>query len=210
MYIPAKNLSESWEDQLQLIKNYPLATVVTVADDGKITANLIPFFFHIDETGKKYLHAHISKRNPQMTQFDNNNNVLIIFQSHDSYISPSYYPGKEETHKYVPTWDYASVQISGKSKLHNDSAWIKRQLNNFTGQNESGREKEWKLSDAPENYLNLKIKAIIGLEIEIVSIEAKFKFEQDMKRPDIEGVIKGLSQDEKPEVAEYVKQKNPV
>ena len=208
MYIPTKYLIENWDQQEALIKKYPLATVVTTGPEG-LYANHFPFFLHQDEaTGKKYLHAHIAKKNPQVPLLLENDNVLVIFQSHDSYISPSYYPGKQETHKYVPTWDFAAVHIKGKSRLIDDAKWVRKQLNNFTDQNEAPREKPWQVDEAPEKYLEIMQKAIIGLEIEIEKIESKFKFEQKMKKEDIEGVVEGLAADGITEVSDFVKHSN--
>lgn len=209
MYIPKKYLEDSWEHQEPVIRNYPLATVVTNDADGKIIANHIPFFLYIDpETGKKYLQAHFAKVNPQAPSLKEGKEVLVIFQSHDSYISPSYYPGKKETHKYVPTWDFASVHIYGKSRVIDDAEWVRKQLDNFTNQNEKKREDPWTVSQAPENYVKLLQKAIYGLEIEIEQIEGKYKFEQKMNPADIKGVEKGLAEDGIHEVSKFVKEAN--
>ncbi|RLV92799.1 Uncharacterized protein JA1_002924 [Spathaspora sp. JA1] len=196
MYIPKAYLEEDWEQVEYLIKKYPLGTVITTQQDGTIIANHIPFFFKQDkETGKKYLIAHMAKANQQLPTLVSSDNVLVIFQSHDTYITPNYYPGKQETHKYVPTWDFASAHIYGKSRIVDDSDFVRDQITHLTNQQENGKPDAWKVSDAPEGYLKVMQKAITGLEIEIVSTECKYKFEQKMKRTDIDGVIEGLGQD---------------
>ncbi|KAK6462849.1 negative transcriptional regulator [Scheffersomyces coipomensis] len=202
MYIPTKYLEEDWEEVAYLIKNYPLATVVTSFGDEGIIANHFPFFFKEDkETGKKYLIAHIAKANHQIPSLKENDDVLIIFQSHNTYISPNYYPTKQETHKFVPTWDFASVHIKGKSKLLDDFDFVRSQISALTDQQEADRDDPWKVTDAPEGYLKVMQKAIIGLEIEIESFQCKYKFEQGMKRKEVDGVIKGLADDNLPEVS---------
>lgn len=209
MYIPNHYNEENWDQQERLIKTYPLGTIISNSEDGKIIANHIPFYLYIDETtGDKYLHAHIAKKNHQVPSLTANDEILIIFQSHDSYISPSYYPTKQETHKFVPTWDFASIHIYGKSKIINDTEFVRTQLENFTNQNESKRAEPWKLTDAPENYVNLMMKSITGLEIKINSIECKYKFEQKMPRREIDGVINGLAEDNIHEVSQFVKEVN--
>lgn len=195
MYIPKHNDAPDWEQQESLIRQYPLATVVTTVD-GKLVANHIPFLFHVDkESGKRFLRAHLSRRNHQLPSLDDNGHVLVIFTSPDSYITPSYYPGKEETHKYVPTWDFASLHVYGHSRVLNDAAYIKGQLHGLTNQQEKSRDKPWSVSDAPEKYVDLKIKAISGLEIEILETECKYKFQQDMSSADVGGVVDGLKED---------------
>lgn len=210
MYIPAHYNEESWEPKKHLIETYPLATVVTT-QDGKLVANHFPFYLHEDpETGKKVLQAHIAKKNGQVPSLRDNDHVLVIFQSPDSYISPTYYPEKQRTHKFVPTWDFASLHIYGKSKLIDDFAFVRRQLENFSHQNEKSRPVPWKVSDAPEKYTNLMQKAIIGLEIEICETECKYKFEQKYSHENVTGVVEGLAADGKHAVLEYVKQANGV
>lgn len=209
MYIPAHYNSESWEAKKRLIQEYPLATVVTTDENGKLIANHLPFLLREDETtGKKYLHAHVAKKNHQIPSLTANDQVLVIFQSPDSYISPSYYPEKQKTHKFVPTWDFASLHIYGKLRIVDDFDFVRSQLDHFSSQEELKREKPWKLSEAPEGYLNAMQKAITGLEIEIGDSECKYKFEQKMSRENIDGVVEGLADDGVAAVSAFVKEVN--
>lgn len=209
MYIPAVNKVESWDQKQKLIRDCPLGTVITTDADGKFIANHFPFFLYEDEvTGKKYLQAHVARKNHQVPSLTANENVLVIFQTPESYISPSYYPEKEKTHKFVPTWDFGSLHVYGKLRIIDDFDFVRQQLQHFSYQQELKRERPWLLSDAPESYLNTMQKAIIGLEIEIVDSECKFKFEQNMSRENIDGVHNGLVEDGIVDVAEYVKKCN--
>lgn len=208
MYIPKHYNEDSWDQKELLIVHHPLGTVVTM-DSGKIIANHIPFYLHRDDaTGKRYLHAHMAKKNHQIPSLLQNDNVLVIFQSLDSYITPSYYPEKQKTHKFVPTWDFAALHVYGKLRIVDDFDFVRRQLVNFTNQNESTREKPWKVTDAPEGYLKIMQRAITGLEIEIGDTECKYKFEQKMSRENIDGVIQGLAHDGVAEVSALVESCN--
>ncbi|WPK24352.1 hypothetical protein PUMCH_001622 [Australozyma saopauloensis] len=209
MYIPQKFNVDDWSAQEHLIKSYPLGTIVTIDENGAPIANHFPFFLHVDEqSGKKYLHAHVAKRNHQIPSLTANDNVLVIFQSPSTYILPSYYPEKARTHKFVPTWDFASLHITGKLRIIDDFDFVRAQLNHFTDQNEAEREDKWKVDDAPENYLKIMQKAITGLEIEIVDTKCKYKFEQKETRENVDGVIAGLASDGKEVLSEYVKNAN--
>jgi len=204
MYIPKKYREEEWEQVEYLIKRYPLATIVTTTDDNEIVANHIPLFLKIESTGERKLIAHIAKANHQIPSLNSNDKVLVIFQSPNSYITPNYYLSKEETHKVVPTWDFASAHIHGSSKIIDDFDFVRDQLNHLTNQEEGKKDKDstkWQVNEAPENYLKIMQKAITGLEIQINSFECKYKFEQGAKKPDISGVIKGLSDDGKEEMS---------
>ena len=207
MYVPSQYREEDWDQAAYLVKTYPLATLITTDSNGQIIANHIPFFLKTDTEngGKKLLIAHIAKSNHQLPSLQTNSNVLVIFQSANSYITPDYYPGKPETHKYVPTWDFASVHIYGSSKVIDDFDFVRDQLNNLTNQEEKAQKKEgekaWKVSDAPEGYLKVMQRGIVGLEIQIESFECKYKFEQEKKSADTEGVIKGLALDGKTQLS---------
>lgn len=207
MYIPNHYNESDWEFQKAIIKEYPLATLITVSEEGIPIANHIPFNL-IEKDGKKILQAHLAKVNHQLSSFKDNTNVLVVFQSDNSYIPPSYYKTKEETHKVVPTWDFASVQCYGKSTLIDDYQFIRNQHESLTNEQEAGREKPWTVDEAPEKYYKLLQKAIIGLEIEIDKIEGKFKFEQKMKQADIDGVVNGLADDKLSRVSQFVKETN--
>lgn len=209
MYIPLVYEKSEWSPQEDLIKKYPLGTIISNTKNGLI-ANHVPFHLHVDaDTGEKYLHAHLSKRNPQIPSLQSSDEeVLVIFQTQGSYISPSYYPTKAENEKVVPTWDFGCVHCYGTPKIIDDAQWVRKQLDSFTKHQEKDREHEWQVSDAPEKYVTLKQKAIIGLEIHIKRTECKFKFEQDMPAKNIDGVIEGLAKDSKQEVSDLVKESN--
>ncbi|TID30080.1 hypothetical protein CANINC_001366 [Pichia inconspicua] len=203
MYIPDIYLEQDWSLQEDLIKKYPLATVVTNGKEGLI-ANHIPFVLRTDsESGKKYLHAHLAKVNHQIPSLKESTEVLVIFQTDDSYISPSYYPTKQETHKVVPTWDFGAIHIYGKPRIIDDKTWVRSQLDALTEQQEKELT-QWTVDEAPERYVELIQKSICGLEIEIERTECKMKFEQKMKEQDIKGTICGLAKDGKQKVSDFV------
>lgn len=201
MYIPKKYAEDDWDQAQALIKHYPLATVVS----SDLQANHFPF--HLEHRdGKDYLIAHIARANPQRPQLESGEPVLVIFKSADSYITPLYYPSKKETHKVVPTWCFGAVHIKGIPKVIDLEEFLSHALESLTNQEEHDRQVPWKVSDAPESYTKIMKKAIIGLEIEISSWEAKFKFDQDRRPADVEGVVEGLKQDDKQPMLELVQQ----
>lgn len=215
MYIPSHFKVEDFELQASIIKQFPLGVLVSshqgFFSHPSINASHIPFFLKVDEeTGKKYLIGHLDAKNHQVEQLEKSGNCLTIFQSQDSYISPSWYPSKKITQKLVPTWDFAAVYVSGKPKIIRDKDWLLMMLNEITHQEEGKRpegaqfEKKWKVSDAPEPYINSMLRAIVGIEIEIEGIEAKFKFSQDKKPIDAKGIVENLEAEVKGDKAEYM------
>ncbi|CAN3360560.1 hypothetical protein DICA3_D12420 [Diutina catenulata] len=192
MYIPKAYNEGDWEQVQYLIEEYPLATVVT----PDLQANHFPF--HLEKRGDKhFLVAHIAKANPQREALAKGDQVLVIFQSHDSYISPTWYEEtKPATHKAVPTWCFASAHIKGTSRVVDTLDFLNHALESLTTQEEKSRATPWKVSDAPEKYTSIMKKAIIGLEIEIGEWQCKYKMDQSQKEGDVRGVVMGLERDD--------------
>jgi transcriptional regulator len=191
MYIP-KHFEETRVDALHaMIASNPLATLVTFAD-GRLNANHIPMILDA-EAG--ILRAHIARANSLWKSFNKDVSCMAIFQGPAHYISPSYYPSKLETEKVVPTWNYAVVHVHAKLTVIDDAAWILNQITDLTSKQEAAREKPWKVSDAPPDYVEKLLGALIGLELKIERIEGKWKLSQNQKPQDHQGVIDGLLQE---------------
>ncbi|KAH7460910.1 hypothetical protein NW765_017347 [Fusarium oxysporum] len=192
------------------------------------------------ETELGTLRGHLARQNPQSkaiieeTTAKNTqvleNDVIVIFQSPvHHYIPPLFLAEtKPTTAKVVPTWNYAAVQIYGKAKVYVDSKstetsqYLTSQINaltrhaeiNLMGFNGKGNSPEpWKVSDAPERYIELMKKAIIGIEIKIERFEGKFKMSQEEARGDSDGVIagfRGLGTETGQRVADLVEERREI
>lgn len=160
------------------------------------------------------LRGHIARANPQTkVMIDSNSHtpetagqptaelndeVLVLFNSPvHSYVSPRYYKEtKPDTGKVVPTWNYSAVQVYGRCRIHHSgpaaSSFLQRQVTDLTNHNEPRSGGQWKVADAPERYVDLLKKGIIGIEITIERIEGRFKMSQEMKGGDWEGVKEGF------------------
>lgn len=190
MYQPSSFKEERLEVLHALIRAHPLATLVT-AGSGGLIANLVPFI--LVETGDKgMLRAHIAKANDQVNALRAGDQTLVVFQGPEAYITPSWYASKGEHGRVVPTWNYVVVQVRGTPRTIDDTAWLRAQIAILTSQQEDHRAPPWKVSDAPEPYIEGQLRAIIGVEIPILSIEGKWKVSQNRSVADREGVYEGL------------------
>ncbi|GME87168.1 unnamed protein product [Ambrosiozyma monospora] len=199
MYIPEKYDNNDFSQHLELINMHPLGAIISTDSSGEIYVTHIPFAFHKDEQdGKNYLISHLAAKNPHSAQLKNAESCLIIFQGTNSYISPAWYPAKKETHKFVPTWDFAVVHVHGKPTILKDDEAKSFALDHISDTQEAKRpegeqfEPKWKVSDAPDSYLNIMKKAIVALKVEITETEGKWKLEQKTQPRNIAGTIKGL------------------
>ena len=191
MYIPKHFQQNEKAAILELIRSFPLATIVAMGSKG-LFANHIPLLLADDGSESFILQGHIAKANEMADDLKDNSEVLAIFQGGDSYISPGWYPSKKQNPKVVPTWNYIAVHITGVIRFIHDRNWKKSFLNTLTDSHESGRALPWKMADAPEDYLGSMMDGIIGIEIIPRVIQAKWKLSQNQTLENRLGVIEGL------------------
>ena len=168
------------------------------------------------------LRGHLARQNPHSkaiiealqsaTSKDNilEQEVMVLFTTPiHHYVTPKFYTEtKPATGKVVPTWNYAAAQVYGKAKIFFDassdetSGFLGKQTDDLTVQaetkimnhtGEDGMPAPWKVSDAPDRYIDLLTKAIIGIEVTIDRLGGKFKMSQEMGDSDTDGIVQGFS-----------------
>lgn len=185
------------EDQAVLhafIAAHPLGLLIG-RDGERPVADLVPF--HLDPTSgpKGRLRAHLARANPHWKLLQCGGTALVVFQVSGHYISPSWYPSKQEHHRVVPTWNYAMVQVRGRATVFEDAPWLRAQVEALTGQHEAGRSAAWQVQDAPEDFIASQLRAIVGFEIEIEEMMGKFKLSQNRPEGDRTSVVSALGQE---------------
>ncbi|PKL75296.1 MAG: transcriptional regulator [Candidatus Melainabacteria bacterium HGW-Melainabacteria-1] len=205
MYIPPAFREDRIETLHELIRQHPLGLLTTAGDSG-LAATPLPFLVHTDEDKNGTLRAHMARANPHWRDLRGVAGCLVVFMGPQGYVTPSWYPTKQETQKVVPTWNYVTVQAWGKPRLVEDAAWLRRQLDDLTHARERTRPHPWAVSDAPEDYIAAQMKAIVGIEIPIDRLEGKWKLSQNRPEADRAGVIAGLGDPEDPDKNEAMGQ----
>lgn len=204
MYLPDYSREDRHEVQFELMRTHPLGLLISHGPGG-LLANPVPFTAYPDEAPGGVLRAHVARANPQWREFAGAAECLVVFQGPHAYISPSWYPSKAEHHRTVPTWNYATVHAWGRPTLHEDAAWLRRQIDDLTAAHEGGRPVPWKVADAPADFVAAQLKAIVGIEIAVTRIEAKWKMSQNRSEADRRGVIAGLQAGGTPDQAAVAK-----
>ena len=192
MYTPKHFEEPRIEVMHELIRARPLATLVTLTSGG-LAANHIPLHLINTPTPFGTLRGHVARANPLWSDFAKDVEMLAIFHGPDSYITPSWYATKQETGKVVPTWNYAVVHAYGTLRVIDDSAWVRAQLEALTAHSEARFAQPWSVSDAPHEYTEKLIGAIVGFEIVITRLSGKWKVSQNQPAQNQAGVIEGLS-----------------
>jgi transcriptional regulator len=191
VYVP-KHFSETRMDVLQAFtERHAFATLVAVTREG-LTANHLPLTSRLSPDGTGVLRGHIARANSLWREVENGAAVLAIFDGAHSYVSPSWYPSKREHGKVVPTWNYATVHVSGKIRFIEDAGWLRQFVTSLTDVQEEGRADRWHVSDAPSDYIEAMLRAIVGLEIDVTRVVGKFKGSQNRSDADRAGVAAAL------------------
>ena len=191
MYVP-KHFSETRMEVLQAFTaRHAFATLVAVTGEG-LTANHLPLISSLSPDGTGVLRGHIARANSLWRELEDGASVLVIFDGAHSYVSPSWYPSKREHGKVVPTWNYATVHVSGKIRFIDNADWLRQLVTSLTDVHEEGRTGRWHVSDAPADYIEAMLRAIVGLEIEVTRVVGKFKGSQNRSPADRAGVAEAL------------------
>jgi transcriptional regulator len=189
---PAFDL-ESRVEILDVLQRTVFGHLVTNGPGG-LASTALPFVID-DELS--CVRAHFARANPHWRELDGSD-ALMIVPGTDGYISPRWYPSKAEHGKVVPTWNYELVHLHGTISIHDDAEWKLRLVSDLTDHNERHvddptlREK-WGVSDAPSEFIDKQLKAIVGVQLTISTVEAKRKLSQNKTDADRDGVIDGLN-----------------
>jgi len=191
MYCPT-HFAESRPELLHaLMREYPLATLVTM-DDGGPNAEHIPLQLETAADGALTLRGHVARANPVWKTAANGAPALAIFHGADAYITPSWYPTKREHGKAVPTWNYVVVHARGPLRFIEDAEWLRAQVDALTQRQESAFAEPWVVSDAPADYLARMLAAIVGVEMSVTALEGKWKVSQNQPEENRDGAAGGL------------------
>jgi len=193
MYLPA-HFAESRPQVLRdFIAAQPLGLLVTQNRAGGIDANSVPFFLDAgDEASPGVLRAHVARANPLWKEARDDVDALVVFQGPQGYVSPAWYPSKAEHGKVVPTWNYLMVQARGRLRAVDDKAWLRAFVTRLTDHHEGGRAAPWAVTDAPADFIEATLGAIVGIEILLGSLVGKWKVSQNRSAADRAGVAAGL------------------
>jgi transcriptional regulator len=197
MYLPRHFEERDPERLRSFIERYPLGSLVTATETG-LDANHIPFVFADTGRAAGTLHGHIARANPLWREVVPDATALVIFQGPDSFISPSWYPSKRENARVVPTWNYAVVHVHGVLRFVDDPAWVRSHVEALTREHEGKRDAPWAVTDAPADFIEKLVAAVVGIEISITRLVGKWKLSQNRSISDRVGVVEALEREAEP------------
>lgn len=191
MYVPRHFMEDRKEILHKLIIENPFGTLVSNGQSG-LDANHLPFELEPNTGELGTLMAHVSKNNPLLNDITALDQVLVVFQAGNAYISPTWLPSKKDSERQVPTWNYLVAHAKGRITFHNDEVHVRKMVARLTKRHEASMDSPWKMSDAPKDYISELLTHIVSIEIEITSLLGKSKLNQDDGATDMIGAGSAL------------------
>jgi transcriptional regulator len=189
VYVPRFNALDDLDEIRSLVATVGTAQLVTVGDDGYPLATLLPVIW--DEAGERLV-FHMARANAHWRAISSGVPALAVVTGPEAYVSPAWYASKAEHGRVVPTWNYSAVEFRGRVQVHDDAEWLREAVTRLTDLHEQPREQPWGVGDAPATYVEKQLRAIVGVELAIESVEAKAKLSQNRSDEDRAGVVAGL------------------
>ena len=191
MYLPELFRVEDVPQMHALMRARPFAALVSAGSAGLFASHL-PTVLK-DEGRHGVIECHLARANPHWRDLAASGETLMIFQGAQGYITPNWYPSKAEDGKVVPTWNFAVVHAYGRTQVMDDEEWLRRHVTELTAQQESDQPLPWAPSDAPESFINVMLRGIVGFRFVVTRLEGKWKMSQNRAPKDRQGVVSGLA-----------------
>jgi transcriptional regulator len=181
MYVPPKFAVD--EEEAWKIVNDAGAGMLVIQTPEGLASVYVPILVGGD---RSIMETHVARANPWWKSVGEGADVLALFLAASAYVSPLYYPSRRENPNVVPTWNYVAAEVRGRATIHDDLDWKWRQTGLVTERFERGFDPQWRADDLDPTYRESQLKAIVGIEIEVHSIEGKAKLSQN--RPEMDRV----------------------
>ena len=190
MYRPEHHRVDNLSLMHALMRARPFVALVSESAEGLYATHLPTVLKNDGPYG--VVEFHLARASPHWKYLAERNEVLMIFQGPEGYITPNWYPSKAEHAKVVPTWNYAVVHAYGRPEVMQDTDWLRRHVAELTAQQEKSEVKPWALTDAPETFIQVMLRGIIGFRLAITRLEGKWKMSQNREMKDRDGVVRAL------------------
>ena len=191
MYVPPAFREDDLATLHATMREARLANFVTATAKGLI-ATPLPLVLVPEEGPYGTLYGHLARPNPQW-RLPPMGDAMALFMGPGAYVSPAFYPSKQEHGKVVPTWNYAAVHAYGPVEFFEDADRLLDVVTRLTNLHERPRAEPWAVTDAPEAFIGAQLRGIVGLRLPITRIDGKRKMSQNRSATDRAGVAAGLA-----------------
>ncbi len=189
-YVPRPHAMPELGAVREFIRRVGFCTLITFGTE--LEASLLPVVLEDGETGYGMLRGHLARPNAQLARRRADLRALAVFQGPAHYITPAWYETKRRTAKVVPTYDYVVVQARGFLRVVDDRARVHDHLATLTAHHEASVDSDWRITDAPDDFIESMMQGIVAFELPIDELVGKSKLSQNRPAEDIDGVVRGL------------------
>jgi len=207
MYRPAAFRQDDLTALHAQIESTGLALLTSNGPEG-LQATHLPLLLAAEDGEFGTLYGHFARANPHWQALDGQE-ALAVFSGPDAYVHPGWYPGKAEHGRVVPTWNYIAVHAWGPVETFDEPARLLELLARLTARHEAGRPRSWSLDDAPAEYIERQLRAIVGFALPIRRLEGQWKLSQNRQAADHAGVREGLAASDNPRDRELAARMTP-
>ncbi len=194
MYVPTAFSLSDRSELFDMIRACGLATFATAGPDGPVVTPL-PMLLVENEGEFGTLYGHVARANPHWRS-PVVGDAVALFSGPDAYVSPGWYASKREHGKVVPTWNYEIIEARGPVEFFDDKARLLDLVSRLTDLHEGKRGMAWRVDDAPADFIDMQLRAIVGVRLSITSLQGKSKMSQNRNEQDRAGVADGLGSSE--------------
>ncbi|MFC5694467.1 FMN-binding negative transcriptional regulator [Pseudomonas sp. GCM10022186] len=192
MYVPSAFRQDDLAQLHAQIRDTGLAVLTSAGAQGLLASHL-PLLLEPGEGEFGTLYGHFARANPHWRDLAEGAEALVVFSGPDAYVTPSWYPAKAEHGKVVPTWNYIAVHAWGQAEVFDKPERLLSLVGRLSAQHESDRPRPWSVDEAPRDYLDAMLRAIVGFALPIRRLEGKWKLGQNRSAADQAGVREGLA-----------------
>jgi transcriptional regulator len=176
-----------------MIRATGLAILASNGKDGLPEISYLPLLLDEVDGANGSLLGHLARANGHWKALVETGKATAIFRGADAYISPNWYPTKQVHHRHVPTWNYDVVHAVCRVEVFDDPARLREVVARLTSRHEAGRTDPWTIDQAPADYIDAQLKAIVGLKLWIEELHGKRKMSQNRTPEDRQGVRDALA-----------------
>ena len=209
MYCPTAFRQDDLASLHAQIQASGLAIVTSSGAQG-LQASHLPLLLEPGEGEFGTLYGHFARANPHWRVLASGAEALVVFSGADAYVHPGWYPAKAEHAKVVPTWNYIAVHAWGQAEVFDEPERLLQLVSRLSDRHEQTRPQPWAVSDAPRDYIDAMLRAIVGFALPIRRLEGKWKLSQNRSTADQAGVRAGLATSSNPRDRELAAQMKPI
>lgn len=193
MYNPKLFRTEDRAVITEIIRNTRLATLVSNGGSGVPEISHLPLIYDEQDGRNGTLFGHFARANDHWKSIAEAGKAIAIFAGADAYVSPNWYPTKQQHHRHVPTWNYEVVHATCSVEVFDDPARLRDVVTRLTKRHEGHRPDPWTVEQAPEDYLASQFRAIVGIVLRVEQLDGKRKLSQNRAPEDRAGVREALA-----------------